>query len=179
MEKFALKNIRSTLLRASIIAVCCVSVLEIFPSSSTQAAPGGECKSLTAEQSDDKNYYVFTVTGSGPDIKGYSIDFGDQQSYTFDFQKSPTNDRGTAKVRHTYQKEGRFTATAKIITSAISESSPTCVVHVTIGQSTPTELPTTGSRDSLIILTALVLGIITYEVVLHLQLRFSFYTPKP
>jgi hypothetical protein len=179
MEKFAIKNIRSTLLRASIIAVCCVSVLEVFPTSSTQAAPGGECKSLTVEQSEDKNYHIFTVTGSGPDIKGYSIDFGDQQSYTFDFQKSPTNDRGTAKVRHTYQKEGRFTATAKIITSAISESSPTCVVHVTIGQPTPTELPTTGSEDSVIVLTALLLGVVTYEVVLFWQPRFSVYTPRP
>lgn len=179
MEKFAIKNIRSTLLRASIIAVCCVSVLEMFPISSTQAAPGGECKSLAVEQSEDKNYYIFTVTGSGPDIKGYSIDFGDQQSYTFDFQKSPTNDRGTAKVRHTYQKEGQFKAIAKIITSTTSESSPTCVVHVTIGQPTPTELPATGSHDSLIILTALLLGVITYEIVLFLQPKVSFYTPKP
>lgn len=179
MEKLAIKNIRSMLLRATIIAVCCVSVLEMFPNSSTHAAPGGECKGLSAEQSEDKNYYIFTVTGSGPDIKGYSIDFGDQQSYDFDFQKTPVSDRGTAKVKHTYQKEGQFTAKAQLITSTTSESSPFCVVQITIGQPTPAELPTTGSHDSLIALTALLLGVITYEATLFLQQRFSFYTPKP
>lgn len=179
MEKFKANNLKSTLLRALIIAVSCVSILEVFPSNTTQAAPGGECKSLSAEQSSDKNYYVFTVSGTGPDIKGYSIDFGDQQSYTFDFQKTPVSDRGTAKVKHTYQKEGQFTATARIITSAVTESSPHCMVQITIGQPIPTELPTTGSRDSLIVLTALLLGVITYEVTLLLQPRFLPYTPKP
>lgn len=179
MRILRVKNIRTALLRAIIIAVCCTSVLELSPSHSTQAAPGGECTKLSIEQSDDKNYYIFTVNGTGPDIKGYTIDFGDQQSYNFDFQKSPTADHGTAKIKHTYQKYGQFTATAKVVTSTISESSPACTVQITIGAMTPAELPTTGSNDSLIVLTAVLLGVITYEATLFLQDRFMLYTPKP
>jgi hypothetical protein len=179
MKKMTLKNLASTLLRAALIAVCCVSVLELFPNSSTQAAPGGECTSLSVEQSSDKNYYIFTVKGSGPDIKGYSIDFGDQQTYNFDFQKTPVGDRGTAQVKHTYQKNGNFTAAAKIVTSSVSESSPACTVQVTIGQPPVSQLPVTGPEDTTIFLTALFLGVITYAVTFLLQRQFMFYTPRP
>src|SRR5690349_6235541 len=100
MKSFKINNTQLILLRTAIIAACCVGIIGIMPNNSTtQAAPGGECKSLTVEQSSDKNYYLFTVTGSGPDIKGYSIDFGDRQSYNFDFQKTPVSNRGTAKVK--------------------------------------------------------------------------------
>jgi hypothetical protein len=179
MEKMTIKNLGSTLLRATIIGVCCVSILEIFPSSSTQAAPGGSCTSLYVEQSSDKNYYIFTVNGSGPDIKGYSVDFGDQQTYNFDFQKTPVSDRGTAQVKHTYQKDGNFTAAAKIVTSTISESSPACTVQITVGQAPVSQLPVTGPQDVTIFTTALFLGIVTYVVTFLLQRQFVVYTPKP
>jgi len=140
------------------------------------AAPTPECLSLTAEQSEDKNYYNFKATAStanNASIIGYEFSFGDQQSYRFNFYNVPDKDRGTATVKHTYEKSKDYTATVSVISSANGKeakaSSPSCSTHVTVGLPVVAELPTTGLSTESSLLIALGLGLITYKVVLTIR----------
>ena len=111
------------------------------------------CLQLVAEQSEDKNYYRLTATASDSDITGYEFDFGDKQSYTFTVHDAPGKDKKTATVRHTYEKNGIFTATAKVIGTGDSNSAK-CSTQIVIGQ--VAELPPTGPSKDLRAIAALV-----------------------
>jgi hypothetical protein len=141
-------------------------------SESRQAYATAACLDLTAEQSEDKNFYKFKATASAANnaqIIGYEFDFGDQQSYRFNFHNTPSQNRNTATVKHTYEKSNKYIATVNVISSAGDKetraSSPACTAQVTIGQTTA-ELPATGPGDTLV-LQVIIVGLATYGVVLR------------
>jgi hypothetical protein len=128
--------------------------------------PAATCLTLSAEQSEDKNYYRFTATASNDTVTGYEFDFGDKQSYTFDVQDTPGKDKKTATVKHTYEKNGIYTATTKIIDvdKKKSQSSATCSTQIVIGQ--VTMLPVTGPDGALPAITLIAVGLAIYGILL-------------
>lgn len=120
------------------------------------------CKSLNVRQSDDKNYYIFTaqsVPGTGATVTHYVFDFGDTQTYRFEFPANATS-RNKAVVRHTYQKSGDFTARTTVFTKTdgktVKTTSPACTAHVVNGNVAAT-LAKTGPSDVLTLFAVVVL----------------------
>jgi len=120
------------------------------------AAPALTCTSLTAVRSSDGSSYAFTAKASGNDgsITGYTFEFGDRQSYSFQFSKKANQDRSHATVSHTYLSHGVFTATVYVDTrkggNPASASSPDC--HTTVSNG-PTTLIDTGAGNTLAVFT--------------------------
>jgi hypothetical protein len=108
------------------------------------------CNRLTAQESTDKNYYIFTALVSpapGATITGYVFNFGDNQSYEFNYGSTASNDRAVAVVNHTYESTGSYQANVNVITSTNGKSShvssAACTAKITIGPGVTT-LPNTG-----------------------------------
>ena len=114
--------------------------------------PALTCTSLTAVRSNDGSSYAFTAKASGNDsaITGYTFDFGDHQSYSFQFGKRPGQGHHRATVMHTYRTLGTFTATVYVDTNKggkpASTSSPSC--HTTVSNG-PKTLVDTGAGNTL------------------------------
>lgn len=162
--------IQTALLFASMFAA--IPIIDALGPRSAQAAdPAPTCQNLTAEQSDDKNYYSLTVTAlaaNEADINGYQFDFGDYESYTFDFDNHSNSNRQQATVRHTYEKAGTYTVVARVVGNndgkVIKASSPGCTIHITIAATT--ELPATGPNPLTTVVIASVIGLVTYAITL-------------
>jgi hypothetical protein len=130
------------------------------------------CKSLAAEQSDDKNYYKFTAKATASNdakIMGYEFNFGDHQTYIVNFNDTSKNDSSVAVAKHTYEKPGNYTTKASVVSSKDNKttrvSSPDCIANIAIGQPAVTMLPTTGPNDSLTLIVSIILGVYTYIIV--------------
>ena len=143
------------------------------PAYAVVANPAPTCHSLSVKQSDDKTHYELTATATATnttDITGYRFDFGDQQSYTFNFDGPTQKNRNTATVKHTYTKNGSYNVSASVIdsknTQAPSGPSPNCTVRITIGPTSIEVLPATGPNDLVSLTAPLVVGIVTYFVAL-------------
>lgn len=136
----------------------------------TAAESATGCQTLTAEESEDKNYYRITATTDNPSVVGYEFDFGDRESYTFRFSASSPSDRQQAVVRHTYQKSGVYSVSARVIVSKRQQTQPplNCTLQITIG--TAGQIPATGPTDALPILP-IALGLITYGIAFGLRTR--------
>lgn len=142
------------------------------PAYAATPPPAPSCHSLTVKQSDDKTHYELTATttATNSDIAGYRFDFGDKQSYTFNFDSTSQKNRATATVKHTYAKNGSYNVTASVVgsknTQPPSDASASCTVRITISQSSIEVLPATGPDDFLSLVTPLAAGIITYVIAL-------------
>jgi len=139
------------------------------------AAPAVTCDGLSTTLSDDKNFYIFTVTAGGDtgSISGYTFNFGDHQSYQFNFGASTSQDHHTANVTHTYKKSGTYTATAtarvKNGSKTTGVTSPECRTTVTNGPSAAV-LPSVGNQGTVRLFSLVaVIGMTAYQ--LHLRLR--------
>jgi len=153
------------------IASLILCVVAITPAHAQSAG----CLTLTAEQSEDKNYYKITATASDGAITGYEFNFGDKQSYTFDIQNAPGKDKKIAVVRHTYEKSGIYNVSARVINTTDNgevQNSASCTTQIINGQ-VPT-LPVTGpsNDDTQFIVTLLVVGVAVYGFV------FIIRTPR-
>lgn len=144
----------------------------LFPSQSVSAADASTatCQSLTATESEDKNHYDIVATATtneGARITGYMFDFGDRESYTFNFSNESAKDRQRAAVKHTYAKTGNYTVKADVISTkdgkTSKSSSPNCTATVTVGSQTGV-LPATGPNDTRILIETIVIGMITYGI---------------
>jgi PKD repeat protein len=123
---------RAAMAFIALCAAICMPCATVFADTVT-------CKSLTSQESADKNYFVFTVTAeaaSGTTITGYHFDFGDHTAYDFKFATN-AQDRTTANVKHTYQKAGNFAASVQAVTSTGGKTARTgsdaCKVTVANG----------------------------------------------
>lgn len=114
------------------------------------AEPGASCDSLIVVESEDKNFHIFSASATPINdsvITGYIFDFGDNQSYEFNYNQDDEKWHGLSTVNHTYSKAGRYKASATVVTNTNGESlratSEACTTTITIG---PAELPTVGSE---------------------------------
>lgn len=130
------------------------------------------CESLSADLSEDKNYYVFTATatGNGSQIYGYTFVYGDQQSYSVTFGPNSQN-RLSAGVTHAYQKAGNYTARAVVNYSLDGESktasSDNCQTAITIDPPAST-IPNAGPGN---ILALYIITALTGAAIFQLRLR--------
>ena len=127
----------------------------ILLTSQATAYASGSCAALTYRLSDDKNYYIFTataVTDTSSAIAGYGFDFGDRQSYTFQFVPGSILDRSHAVSTHTYEKAGDYQVKASVVSmidgKITTQSSPSCMVHIVI-DSNQGQLVNTGPPNPL------------------------------
>lgn len=147
-----------------------IPIVDSFSTHTTYAAdPPPSCQELTAVQSEDKEYYTIAASASATknnDITGYQFDFGDHQSYTYNFDSQSNKDRSQTAVKHTYQKAGTYTVTAKVISNQsgqlVHTSSPECMTTVTIAGAT--ELPATGPEFTTSLAIASVIGLAVYWI---------------
>lgn len=147
-----------------------IPIVDSFSTHPTYAAdPPPACQELTANLSDDKDYYTLAATasaGKDNDITGYQFDFGDHQSYTFNFDSQSTKDRRQASVKHTYQNAGTYTVIAKVISNQngqlVHTSSPECTITVTIASAA--ELPATGPDIITTLIIAGAIGLTVYWI---------------
>ena len=121
--------------------------------SAQAAAPTVSCDSLTYNWNSSQNQYVFAAAASGSgvsNITGYSFNFGDNQSYNFDFPSGSTANRATGSAGHVYAKAGNYNATVKVLATINGQkqriTSPKCAVTVTIAQPA-SQLPNTGTQN--------------------------------
>jgi hypothetical protein len=112
------------------------------------------CDSLQATPIGDKNSFVLSATSSASNntaVTGYDFNFGDYQSYSFDFTNSMT-DRQQASVTHTYATAGTYTAHAQVRgrsnNKAVTATSSGCRTTIAIQPSAVTTLPNTGAGDA-------------------------------
>jgi hypothetical protein len=160
---------------------CAIQVLSLFGGQRTYAAePTVTCQNLSAQQSDDKNYYTIVATASAAkdsDIAGYRFDFGDRQSYTFNFDTTSNKDRYQATVRHTYEKAGNYTVVANVISSVGSQAgqtaSPNCMLKITIADTSGLVLPATGPDTFRSLVITVASGVVTYCVAFVMQDRHA------
>lgn len=156
-----------------IVMAATIPIVDLFSTRPAYATdPPPACKNLTANQSDDKNYYNMTVTATAAknsDIRGYQFNFGDHQSYTFNFSDKDSKDRRSANVKHTYQKAGQYTVTVKVLDTQGDQSTRTdtaaCTLAMTIGEAS--EFPATGPNFTTMLVIAGTLGIMVYAVALE------------
>lgn len=167
-----LHYVRAVLLFAAMAAA--IPVVDLFSTHPTYATdPPPSCQNLTVAQSEDKDYYNLAVTASAAkasDISGYQFDFGDNQSYTFNFDAHSTKDRRQANVKHTYQKAGQYIVTAKVLgknsaQTTAQTTAPECTVTITIAGAS-TELPATGNDFTTTLTVAGMIGLAVYLITL-------------
>lgn len=164
--------LQTGLLFASMFAA--IPVIDSFATHPTYAAdPPPVCQDLTAKLSDDKNHYDLSVAASAAnnsDINGYQFDFGDHESYTFNFDNKSNSNRRQATVEHTYDKAGKYVVTVKVISAksnqATQTSSNNCTVNITIAGTTDV-LPATGPSTWTTLAIAGIIGIGAYVVTLQ------------
>lgn len=121
------------------------------------------CDNLSIKLSDDKNHYIFSVKAGGDaaSITSYTFDFGDKQSYRFNFEKNSTQDRRTAAATHAYQKASKYTAVVHVHTKsqqgAAGITSGNCQASVDIQPPTG-RLPETGVTNTVGLFAGLSVG---------------------
>jgi LPXTG-motif cell wall-anchored protein len=135
------------------LAALCFICLHSSSYASADATPAPvTCDGLSAKISDDKNFYIFNATASGDSgsITGYTFDFGDRESYSFNFSSAPNPNHHVSSATHTYRKAGSYIAkvhvNAKVKNKTTSISSASCQAKVTIGPPVAT-LPNTGATN--------------------------------
>jgi hypothetical protein len=126
------------------------------------------CNSLTAQETANENYRfsVSAAPGSSETIMGYVFNFGDNQSYEFDYDPVTGINRGQAKIDHIYSNPGTYVVTASVVTAANGKtkttSSRACTIDVAVGQAN-SKLPGSGPGNTLV----LFVGISTIGTVMH------------
>jgi hypothetical protein len=156
-QNFFLRN------RIEIFAVACAVMAgllwsAIHPTLQVNAAENqadAVCNNLAVQESPDKNYYIFRAEAkpvNGATITGYKYDFGDKESFTYNFPKD-AKDRNTATVNHTYIKAGTFSANVSVLVTQNNKTSTitskNCKESITVGQGQVTELAQVGPESML------------------------------
>lgn len=121
------------------------------------------CDKLTQTLSPDNKYDIFTVKSSVPRdavILSYIFNFGDKQTYSFNFESGTSGDRDQATVNHTYEKAGNYDASVSVLAHSgnrtFTVTSPSCNTSVAFDQPAINSLVNTGPGDMLSVLAVTV-----------------------
>jgi hypothetical protein len=149
-----------------LLVVSVFSAVKTTPLASADLKPAS-CDSLTASSNGGSQYTFTTLaTSYGTKILGYRFNFGDHQSYEFQFSKADKQNRQIVSIVHYYKTQGIFSVSAYVNTArnGISTSTTSGACHMTVIYG-PTTLVNTGAGNTIALFTGVSLsGATLFEI---------------